>query len=457
MKDAQKPNAKPHLKHGLAEVIAAIDTELLLARAQSRGFAVMAISIDQIANLVLNLGAVAARQAMLACARILHLELPDDIRVLCIGSDRLIVVLPRVSSEQESSYLSSRAIAALDRGVALDSAINYWPGPCIGVSLCPHQIDSAEDILSAALQALDRARKVGCGSVQSGQATQRSTEPSRMTLGADLVDALDRDELLLHYHPQIHAKTRRILGVEALMRWNHPVYGLLRPDKFIPIAQETGLIKQLSRWLLWAACIDLVKWSKRRHPPGKLSINIPPSILAEENASSWILSVVRRHEIDPSRIEIEMTESAQPIDNIERCSMNLKVLQRAGISIAIDDFGVAYPSLSQLQELPADRLKLDRSLISGIVDVPAARAILQGVLQVAELLKLAVTAEGVSTEQQLDILRQLGCESVQGHLFGEPIGFEELADFMDSTGAYALAGGDHNRPAAGSKALSGFV
>jgi EAL domain-containing protein (putative c-di-GMP-specific phosphodiesterase class I) len=258
----------------------------------------------------------------------------------------------------------------------------------------------------------------------SSEMNQRAVE--RHLLETALREALEREQFRLVYQPQLDVVSDRLLGAEALIRWHHPEWGEISPGKFIPLAEDSGLIAPIGDWVLRAACRQLQAW--RDFPTLRLAVNLSIDQLRD---SAQFLDRVRatigEHRIDPARIEFEITETLLA-SNVADHARVLRQLGELGCGIAVDDFGTGYSSLSYLKRLPIDTVKIDRSFVRDIVSEPDDAAIVSAVVAMAKKLKLDVVAEGVETQRQLEVLRELGCDRYQGYLFSPAVAPEEFAE-----------------------------
>ncbi|HET9651612.1 MAG TPA: EAL domain-containing protein, partial [Usitatibacter sp.] len=226
--------------------------------------------------------------------------------------------------------------------------------------------------------------------------------------------ALRRNELVLHYQPRVRVADRRLVGVEALIRWHHPELGLVSPAKFIPLAEESDLIVPIGEWVIEAACSQLRAWQQRVDPELRLSVNLAVGQVSDgDRLYRAVEAAVRRHDLRPSTLELELTES-QLMKNIEEKAALLNRLGELGVGLAIDDFGTGSSSLSYLKQLPVDAIKIDSSFVRDMEEDPNDEAIIQAILAMAHSLQLSVVAEGVESEAQLEALRRLGCDEYQG-------------------------------------------
>jgi EAL domain-containing protein (putative c-di-GMP-specific phosphodiesterase class I) len=251
----------------------------------------------------------------------------------------------------------------------------------------------------------------------------------RMALESGLRHALEREEFVLHYQPQVDAGSGRITGAEALLRWRHPTRGLVPPMQFIPLAEETGLIVAIGEWVLWTACVQNNSWRDQGLPRLRIAVNLSARQFSHENLLRDVERVLNETGLDPAALELEITESMVMHDP-ERTTTLLNELKTMGVSISIDDFGTGYSSLGYLKRFPIDSVKIDRSFIKDLPRDGKDAAITRAIIVMAHGLGLKVIAEGVETEEQAGFLRAEGCDEVQGYYFGKPVPEEEFAGLL---------------------------
>jgi diguanylate cyclase (GGDEF)-like protein/PAS domain S-box-containing protein len=295
----------------------------------------------------------------------------------------------------------------------------------IGVSLYPHDGKDIDTLVKNAAAAMNRAKEQGRNTVHYYTAEINARVADRLSLAADLHRALERNELLLHYQPQVDSRTGRIIGAEALIRWRHPTRGLVPPSVFIPVAEETGLIQPIGAWVLETACEQAREWQNMGVPLPTISVNVSVRQFMRKDLLDVLVKVIRNANLDARVLELEVTESLIMSDADEFVS-TLKKLKDVGIKLAIDDFGTGYSSLSHLKRMPLDRLKVDQSFVRDISSDPDSATIVEAIINLGHSLKLKVIAEGVETAQQLEFLLERGCEEFQGYHFSRPV---PAADF----------------------------
>jgi EAL domain-containing protein (putative c-di-GMP-specific phosphodiesterase class I) len=289
----------------------------------------------------------------------------------------------------------------------------------IGITIFDTLGLSAEEILQQSDIAVDHAKEAGRNRMRFFAPALQAAINERNTIEADLREAIESDQLTLYYQPQVHG--RQLVGAEALVRWKHPARGLLPPGEFIPLAEETGLILPLGAWVLEAACRQTAAWAESKDFADiGIAVNISARQFHQPDFVTSVLETLRRTGANPRNIEIELTESTL-VNDVEEVVARMSELKTHGLRFSVDDFGIGYSSLSYLQRLPLDKLKIDISFVRRILTDPSSSAIAQAIISLARALNLDVIAEGVESEEQRHSLAQLGCHSYQGFLISRPL------------------------------------
>lgn len=247
----------------------------------------------------------------------------------------------------------------------------------------------------------------------------------------ELRRAIDDEQLLLHYQPKVNSRDGRIVGVEALIRWNHPTRGTIAPGQFIPLLEESGLIVEVGSWVLRQAAADFLCWTKSRLAPLRIAVNVSPNQLKHKNFITELETALRVDKLGQAGIDIEITEGVL-VDDLEDCIRKLTAVRELGVRVAIDDFGTGYSSLRYLARLPIDTLKIDRSFVSMVTESPNDLAIVSAIIVLAHGLNLDVVAEGVETDEQRKFLRLLRCDQMQGFLFSRPVPKDTIEQMLRS-------------------------
>jgi len=299
----------------------------------------------------------------------------------------------------------------------------------MGITVFPLDGENADSLLKNADSAMYNAKEQGRNNFQFYSESMNASSFKRLALETDLRKALDREEFVIHYQPQIDVASGRTVGIEALIRWKHPDIGLVPPMDFIPLAEETGLIVSIGEWALCAACIYNKSLQDMGLEPRRVAVNISSLQFRRQSLVNTVTKALRMSGLDPAHLELELTESSI-MKNMEESSKILEELKAMGLRVAIDDFGTGYSSLAYLKRFPLDVLKIDRSFIR---DIPADQdnaAIATAIIAMAHSLNLKVVAEGIETEEQFDFLREQGCDEIQGYLFSPALSSDEIETFL---------------------------
>jgi diguanylate cyclase (GGDEF)-like protein/PAS domain S-box-containing protein len=404
--------------------------EVALARAgrRLRTIAVLFVDLDRFKVINDSLGHERGDDLLVAVAGRLQEAIRDEDTVARMSGDEFTVLLEEVENEAEAAAVAQRVIDEIRRPIDLGGH-QVFVGASVGIALSADGEDRAEDLLRDADLAMYRAKERGRSRYEIFETTMGARARLRLDLESELRRALEGDELVLHYQPEVSLDTGRIVGAEALVRWEHPERGLLMPDEFIPMAEETGLILGVGRAVLEKACAQAVEWNRRfgSNAPGHISANVSgrqlPTLVRD------VAHVLGRTGLDPLALVLEITESVV-MDDPEAAIPTFQALRQMGVSLAIDDFGTGYSSLSWLKHFPISTLKLDKSFVQGLGVDPADRAIAQSVLTMAALLDVTVTAEGIETEEQAAELVALGCRNGQGYYYARPQRPDEMTRLL---------------------------
>jgi diguanylate cyclase (GGDEF)-like protein/PAS domain S-box-containing protein len=343
---------------------------------------------------------------------------PGDM-VARLGGDEFALLCEDIDSHQRIASIAGRVAEALDQPIEI-AGRGIHVSASIGVALASATSSTAASLLRDADIALYQAKDSGRGGYALFEETHRARAVNRLETESELRKAVPAGELRVHYQPTVDLSSGTTTGVEALVRWKHPIRGLIRPTEFIPIAEQTDLIDRVGRWVLDEACRQLALWNSQTETAQlSVAVNLSARQLCQPDLAEEVALVIGRLGIDPARLCLEITESALMID-LNRAIDAVRELKALGIRIAVDDFGTGYSSLSYLTRLPIDVLKIDRSFITSIANDTQDRAITRGIIDLAHSLQLTVVAEGVETNEQLMLLQAMGCDQGQGFLFARP-------------------------------------
>jgi diguanylate cyclase (GGDEF)-like protein/PAS domain S-box-containing protein len=353
------------------------------------------------------------------------------------GGDEFVLLLPGLQDSATAVTVAQRCLSALKEPFAIDGQALHITAS-IGISVSPDASAEAETLLKNADTAMYKAKARGGDCFIMYSAEMSAGARSRLSMENALFHAIDRKELLLHYQPLISAKTGRLVGAEALIRWQHPEYGLVSPGQFIPIAEETGLIDAIGEWVLRTACTQMNSWYQSGLPRIPVSVNLSSRQFRKDTLAKTIKAVLDDTGFDPQYLELELTESLL-MDDTTRSKAILAELKALGVSIALDDFGTGYSSLGYLKGFYLDTLKIDRTFIAELTTSEATASIVKATIGLAKGLRLKTVAEGVETRAQANFLVQQGCDVLQGFLFARPMEPDAFLSFAQASHTYLLS------------------
>jgi len=392
-----------------------------IAKAQrnSMELAILFIDLDRFKNINDTLGHGAGDSVLKEVAERLRGCLRESDTIGRLSGDEFVVLLEEMSQSMHCTEVAQKILAAIARPFTLDTQ-EFHLTASIGISTYPADSEDLQGLLKNADIAMYRAKELGRNNFQFYSAQMNIHTLERLALESGLRRALERNEFVLHYQPKVDIHSGRISGMEALLRWQHPTMGLIPPMKFIPLAEETGLIVPIGEWVLRTACARNKSWQEQGLPPLCVSVNLSARQFTHENLLQDVARVLNETGLDAAFLELEITESMVMHDP-EHAVELLSELKAMGISISIDDFGTGYSSLSYLKRFPIDSLKIDRSFIKDLPLDGDDAAITQAIIAMAHGLKLKVTAEGVETGEQLSFLSIQKCDEMQGFHFSKPL------------------------------------
>ncbi|MHC8353847.1 bifunctional diguanylate cyclase/phosphodiesterase [Pseudomonas sp. LB3P81] len=345
-----------------------------------------------------------------------------------IGGDEFVLILTDVGSQEEVETLCRRLIESIERPIAIDEQ-EVFVSASIGIAMAPNDACEATELLRYADIALYEAKGAGRNTWRFYAGDMNARIIERRRLESDLRFAIKHGELRLHFQPRYRIADGQMMGAEALVRWQHPERGLIPPDTFIPIAEESGLILSLSNWVIKTACSCAAQWPERLF----VSVNLSPIEFKRGNLVERIQAALCDSGIDPARVELEITESVMLEDATGALEV-MRTLKRLGVRISMDDFGTGYSSLSYLRAFPFDGLKIDRSFLNRLVDSEDDKAIIRAIVGLGRALSLTVTAEGIETAEHLKLLKAVSCDEGQGYFLSRPldiVAFNKLAGVFE--------------------------
>jgi diguanylate cyclase (GGDEF)-like protein/PAS domain S-box-containing protein len=410
--------------------------------------AVLFLDLDRFKVINDSIGHLIGDQLLIGIAERLRQCLRPDDKVARLGGDEFTILLNGIRGADDASEVADRVQKALARPFSLAGHETFTTAS-IGIAISEVGYDKPEDLLRDADTAMYQAKSLGNAQHVVFDKSMHARAMVLLQLETDLRRAIDKGDLFIEYQPIVSLDTLTLTGFEALVRWNHPDHGLIAPDKFIPIAEETGLIVPLGNWMLHEACTQMRLWQRRlpRELPLYMSVNLSSKQFKQSNLITTITRTLDNTGLDPRMLKLEITESVV-MENIEVATRMLEALRDLGVEMSIDDFGTGYSSLSYLHRLPIDTLKIDRSFISRMTENNENREIIRTIIMLARNLEMAVVAEGVETKEQIRLLRELECESAQGYVFSMPInsGLAEQMIQRISAGEPAIPWADEASP-----------
>ena len=389
------------------------------ARRHSWQVAVMFIDLDRFKNINDTLGHPVGDELLREVASRLSLVVRETDFVARLGGDEFVIVLPAITNPADAAIVANKIIGTLSSPIVADGH-ELHTSPSIGISIFPDDGADGDTVLKNADTAMYHAKSAGRNNYQFYADEMNKTATERLDIERKLRHAISRNELALCYQPQFSADGSHPTGVEALIRWHHPTDGIISPVRFIPIAEETGLIVEIGEWVLRTACHEMKNWIDAGLQPIRVAVNISARQLRRRDFCEVVAGCLVESGLPAELLELEITESAV-MENPEEAISILQSIGRMGVTLAIDDFGTGYSSLAYLKLFPIDHLKIDRSFVADIEFDLNDRAIAFGTIALAHSLGLNVIAEGVETADQLELLRSNGCDEIQGYLFSKPL------------------------------------
>ncbi len=409
---------------------------LAAARRHKERVAVLFLDLDRFKIINDSLGHSVGDQLLQQVAQRLQAQAREQDTVARVGGDEFLITLAGIRDVSDAAAISKRLANAMTAEFVVQGhTLNI--GCSIGISVFPEHGHDAETLIKNADAAMYSAKECGQGSYQFFTETMNTQVVERLTLESSLRGSLDRHELSLVYQPQMNIATGRIIGIEALLRWQHPELGPIPPGKFIRVAETSGLIIPIGEWVLTTACSQARAWQKEGLLAVPIAVNVSALQFRHEGFLDLIRRVLRETQLAPEYLELELTESLL-LSNADVMFAVLDELKDLGLKLAIDDFGTGYSSLSYLRQFHVDKLKIDRTFIRNVAQNSDDAAIASAIINMAKGLNLKVIAEGVETELQMSFLREQKCDEIQGYYFSKPLIAEKIAAMLRDTSALRL-------------------
>ena len=389
---------------------------------------VLSVGLDRFNQINTHLGNSIGDLLLKAVAERLSVCVGNQGIVARLNDDQFAVILATIKHRNEASQIAQDILTRLSETFELGGQ-EIFVTASLGIALCPRDGTEIEQLLNHAHIAMMKAKQQGGDHYEFYATAYNIGSSDRLALQTSLRYALEREELEVYYQPQVNLKTGEIFGAEALVRWQHPERGLVLPSKFIPIAEETGLIVPIGEWVFYTACKQVKVWQNSGFPSLQIAVNLSSRQFSQLDLRHRLVQIIINTGIEPKYIELELTESML-VQNTEVAIRRLNALKALGVKIAIDDFGTGYSSLSYLQQFPFDVLKIDRCFIRNITENTSNAAITEAIIAMAKNLNLKLIAEGVETEDELSFVCQHQCDGMQGYLFSRPVPVQEFHQLL---------------------------
>jgi len=402
---------------------------IAVAAAHQRGCqaAVMFLDLDRFKKINDSLGHAIGNQLLQLVAKRLENAVRDNDTVARMGGDEFTILLPELHDEKDAVRIARKLLVAFRDPFNLGKR-QLYVSPSIGVALYPRDGEQPDTLLKNADAAMYAAKDRGRNTYAVYTPGLNDKAHEWLDLESALHGAIGR-ELIVHYQPKIAVDTGRVVGVEALVRWQHPTLGLLGPDKFIPVAEESGLIAPLGEWVLETACAQAEEWRQNGYPPITVAVNLSARQFQLQPVADVVAAALRRTGLPAHMLELELTESLA-LQGDESTFNTIEELKAMGVKCSVDDFGVGYSNFGYLDTLPIDRIKIDKGFVGKINTAADKPALVLGIIALGRGLGLDVVAEGVETREQLEFLATHGCDQIQGYVFSRPLPAEELSSLL---------------------------
>lgn len=393
-----------------------------------QGFAVISIDLDRFKLINETLGHQVGDRVLIHIAQLIKSQLPHGAILARFSGDEYVILMPLGDRGPDISKQAQSFIDIVNSNPVHDEQ-ELYVSISMGIAVYPTDSDQAEALIQNSQTALHRAKEAGRKQYCFFTNSMNTLASERVALEHSLRKAIERDEFILYYQPQVDVRTGEVLGLEALIRWEHPELGLVSPGHFIPLAEETGFITEIGEWVLERACTQAREWLDEGYPPVHLSVNLSALQLRQKEIVHTIEKVLEQTQFPGYLLGLELTESVMMLHTEENILL-LKKLRELGIQISIDDFGTGYSSLSYLKRFPIDIVKLDRSFLAGMSDHGEDTAIVAAMIQLAHSLNKKVVAEGVETKEQARFLKETKCDLIQGFFYSPPLPANEIVKLM---------------------------
>jgi diguanylate cyclase (GGDEF)-like protein/PAS domain S-box-containing protein len=401
---------------------------IMRCKRESAMLALLIIDLDRFKNINDSLGHSIGDQLLKRVSEILESSLRKTDTLARLGGDEFAVVLAPIFGPRNASRVAQNLITKLSEPIRL-SSYEVTIGASIGVALYPNDATFPEDLVKGADSAVYKAKEKGRNNYQFYTEDMQLAALRRLSMERDLRSALENEQFELHFQPQVDAKTELVVGVETLIRWNHPNKGWIAPIEFIPLAEDTGLIIPIGDWVLAQACLQIKSWQQQGIAPKSIAINVSGRQFLASDFVKKVEKIVFDTGVNADSVELELTESML-VDDVELALQTLNKLKFMGIKLSVDDFGTGYSSLSYLKQFPLHTVKIDQSFVRDINTDEDDRAIVDAIIQMGHALGLYIIAEGVEEQEHVKYLTDVGCDALQGYYFSRPMSAEDTTLYL---------------------------
>ena len=407
-----------------------LEHSMTRAKRMKSRVAILFIDLDRFKHINDSFGHDAGDRVLCAVAERLQEQVRAADTLARLGGDEFVIVLEQLKKTEDLSRFVQRVLRDLVEPIVIAEQKLHVTAS-IGISLYPENGEDVDSLISAADIAMYQAKENGSNTYRFYSAEMNTHSRESLLLENQLRGALLNNQLVLHYQPQFELKTGRLLGFEALIRWNNPDLGFVSPVDFIPLAEESGLIVSIGEWVLMTACQTLKRLQTHWQLPLRMAVNISPRQFQHDSLVQTVAEALYRNQLEPALLELEVTES-MVMNNVERAINKMDEFNKMGVQLAIDDFGTGYSSLGYLKKFPISRLKIDQSFIKDLANNSSDQAIVNSIIALGKNMSLEIIAEGIETVEQHDFLKKEGCDQGQGFLMGKPMAEAELSTLLDS-------------------------
>ncbi len=407
-----------------------INSELAHARRQQSMMGLLFLDLDRFKIINDSLGHAVGDQLLRVISRRLKNCVREEDTVARLGGDEFLILLPRISSSSDAGRVGRKIIDTLVEPISCNGN-ELSITTSIGISIYPFDSTDGDTLIKNADISMYRAKELGRNKIVYYTAEMNAGSRKKLALETNLRKAVDKGELMLHYQPKINTADNTVVGVEALLRWNHPTMGAISPAEFIPVAEDSGLIIPIGKWVIETAFKQLRQWHDAGHDQLTMAVNISSAQMSRSGLVKIISDALSDAGIEPGKVELEVTENVA-MQDINSAITTLEKLKNTGINIAMDDFGTGYSSLGYLHKLPIDIVKIDQSFVRDIPDSKEGILIAQAIIAMAQSLNLSLVVEGIENVKQLNYFKQQGCDVMQGFLFSKPVEADEILGMLDT-------------------------